>query len=334
MNVYDFVGVIGALIIAGFYFYAQYRFTFLNTYVFFVGNIIGSLLIISSLLLSSFNLPSFLIETLWIAVSFFGIYKYHVVREGTMEDLTYRQNELSIDGFTTEVTKREFTKLDLGVAILFKQVDGSMLPERSMDMRTFLFNGTTMLTPAAISESTLNINTLENQWRINKNCYFVGLDENKTHGVAEMKNLFKKYGVIKDRLIVRHENKPVLFFVTGFMNKIEGMIGDDGVVHDEIFKVRRCGISLAGAEYISNLDIFGAIIIDSISFEPTGVDAVPGFLSTTELMNVDRGKKTFTPLIYHAKTPSSENKYDSCSIRIGNVPSGIIPGFPVSIKVK
>jgi len=50
--------------------------------------------------------------------------------------------------------------------------------------------------------------------------------------------------------------------------------------------------------------------------------------------SINEGSRSFTPLIYHAKTPNMEANYSDCSIRLGNVPSGLIPGFPVSIKVK
>lgn len=333
MNVYDFVGVIGALIIAGFYFYAQYRFTFLNTFVFFVGNIIGSVLIISSLLLSSFNMASFLIETLWIAVSFFGIYKYHVVHDGGMEDLTIRQDEFSIDGFKTTCKIRHFTREDLGVEILFKQRNGKMIPEKSMTMESFLFNGTTVLTPSAISNSTLGINEVGWSWRINKNCYFISL-EPRDYGVDDIKKIFKENKVSRDKLINKDENKPILFFITGFMNRAEKYIGKSGIPDKEIFSIPRAGLQKEAAEYISSLNMFGGIIIDSISFEPNEPGNSVGYETTSILMNINESKRNYTPLVYHAKTPNHDRKHHDCSIRIGNVPSGVVPGYPVSILIK
>ena len=333
MNVFDYVGLVGALIIGWFYFYAQYRYTFLNTFTFFIGNIIGSTLIISSLLLSSFNLPSFVIEVLWISVSFFGIYKYHVVKDGYLEDLTMRQNELTIDGIPTELKLRSFTKDDIGAEILFKQEDGTMLPEKSMQMNTFMFNGTTMLTPSAISNSTLGVLDVENKWRLNKSCYFVKL-KSRDYTKKDMIIEFGKQKITSDALIKRREDKPILFFVTGFMNKAGTTIGEGGVVNKDIFSIKRAGITVEAAEYISGLDAFGAIVIDSISFEPEDGGANNGFETTRALMNINEGNRLFTPLIYHAKTPNQESNYVDCSIRLGNVPSGIIPSFPVSIKVK
>ena len=333
VNIYDVVGLMGALIIGWFYFYGQYRYTFLNTFIFFIGNIIGSILIISSLILSSFNLPSFVIEVLWISVSFFGIYKYHVLKGGVMEDLTIKQNEFSIDGIPTKINKRAFTKEDLGIEILFKQKDGSMQAETSMTMETFLFNGTTMLTPAAISSSVMGINAVENQWRINKNCYFIELEE-RDYSKSDIAELFRDAGVVKDKLIIRQENKPVLFLITGFMNKIKQDVDRNGKLDEGVFTLPRAGILLSAAEYIAEMEMFGAIVIDSISFEPNDGGSKTGFETTTTLMHINEQKQTFLPLIYHAKTPDAEGNYGSCSIRLGNVPVGIIPGYPVSVKVK
>jgi hypothetical protein len=333
MNIFDVLGLIGALTIGWFYFYAQYRYTFLNTFTFFIGNIIGSILIISSLVLSNFNLPSFVIEVLWISVSFFGIYKYHVTKEGYMEDLTMRQNEFSIDNLPTELRSRYFTKDDMGVEILFKQDDEALMPEKSMSMNTFLFNGTTMLTPSAISNSTLGILDVENKWRLNKSCYFVKLKE-RDYTEKDMIIEFRKQKIAKDTLITKQENKPILFLITGFMNKAKSSIKNDGTVDDSIFSIKRPGLTVEAAKYISKLDIFGAIVIDSISFEPKEGSVNNGFETTRALMNINEGSRSFTPLIYHAKTPNMEANYSDCSIRLGNVPYGIIPGFPVSIKVK
>lgn len=50
-------------------------------------------------------------------------------------------------------------------------------------------------------------------------------------------------------------------------------------------------------------------------------------------MNINENNKTFVPLVYHINTPQVNNVSD-CSVRLGNVPAGIIPGFPVSVKLK
>lgn len=333
LNIYDLIGIVGSIIIAYFYFYAQYKYTFLNSFNFFLGNIIGSLFIVVSLILSSFNIASFIIETLWIAVSFYGIYKYHVIKDRVLEDLTVRQNQFSIDNIPTKITERIFNKDDIGFDIIFKdQISQEEHNEKSMSMDTFLFNGTTMLTPNAITSSILNINNIENEWRMNKNVVFIYLDE-KDYGKEDLIKLFEDQNIKKDKLIKKNENKPILFFVTGFMNKIEQYINKDGSVSDVVFTLPRAGISGEASKYISEMDVFSYIIIDSISFE-TEESKKNGFETTFNLMNIKENEKTFTPLVYHAKTPSKKNGYNSCSIRLGNVPCGIIPGYPVSVKIK
>ena len=245
LNIYDLIGIVGSMIIVFSYFYAQYKYTFLNSFNFFLGNIIGSLFILISLILSAFNIASFIIETLWIVVSFYGIYKYHVKKDNILEDLTVRQNKFSV--YKTPKSQEEYN-------------------EKAMSIDTFLFNGTTVLTPNAISSSILNVNNIENEWQMNKNVFFIYLDE-KDYSKEDLIELFKDQNIKKDKLIIKNENKPILFFVTGFMKKIEKYIDKDGSVSDVVFTLPRAGISGEASKYISEMDVFSYIVIDSISFE-------------------------------------------------------------------
>jgi len=333
INIFDIFGLVGSFSIAYFYFYAQYKYTFLNSFNFFVGNIVGSLLIVSSLIFSSFNLASFMIETLWICVSIYGIYKYHLIKTQPMKDITLRQNEFSVDGFGTELKLREFKKEDLGFDILFNNpTTNETLAEKSMDMKTFLFNGTCLLTPAAITNSELNVNDIENQWRMNKNAYMIELKEDKDYSKEEIKELFEQEGILKLSKEDNYMDKPYLIIKTGYMDKIEGMCDENGNTSSEIFSISKPGLKIEAAKYISELDLFSMILIDSISFE-SKESQEKKFHTTHYLMNINEEKKTFTALVYHIKTPKVE-KVEDCSVRLGNVPKGIIPGFPVSVKVK
>jgi len=260
------------------------------------------------------------------------MYRYHFVQKNPLVDLTVRQNEFSVDGFVTTTKSREFTTNDLGFDIMFNNpITNETIPEKSMDMTTFLFNGTTMLTPNAITNSTLNVNDFENEWRMNKNCIMITLDKNIDYTKEQIKELFEEQKILNTTPEKNIFDKPYLIIKTGFMNKISHLINEDGSADPEIFSIPKPGISIEAAKFISELDLFSVILIDSISFE--SLESKDKFFHTTHyLMNIDEKNKKFTPLVYHIKTPP-EN-IDSCSIRIGNVPSGIIPGFPVAVKVK
>jgi hypothetical protein len=73
-NIFDYIGLFGSLLITFVYFYGQHNKNFLDSYLYFIGNIFGSILIIISLFFSSFNISAFIIEILWIFISFYGIY--------------------------------------------------------------------------------------------------------------------------------------------------------------------------------------------------------------------------------------------------------------------
>ena len=75
VNIFDILGLSGAFVIAFTYFYSQYRGVFLNSPRYYLYNILGSSLIILSLVFSAFNVSAFVIESLWIAVSIYGVVK-------------------------------------------------------------------------------------------------------------------------------------------------------------------------------------------------------------------------------------------------------------------
>lgn len=68
----DAVGSFGALIVVIAYFATQVRMMNSDDLAFPIVNLIGSILIVYSLL-ENFNLASMLIESFWIAISVFGI---------------------------------------------------------------------------------------------------------------------------------------------------------------------------------------------------------------------------------------------------------------------
>jgi hypothetical protein len=75
MAIHDFIGLTGVSIIVTTYFLLQIHKLSSTDVKFSVLNIIGSLLILYSLLFN-WNLPSVIIESFWILISLIGVYKY------------------------------------------------------------------------------------------------------------------------------------------------------------------------------------------------------------------------------------------------------------------
>jgi hypothetical protein len=75
MAIHDFIGLTGVSIIVTTYFLLQIHKLSSTDIKFSVLNIIGSLLILYSLLFN-WNLPSVIIESFWILISLIGVYKY------------------------------------------------------------------------------------------------------------------------------------------------------------------------------------------------------------------------------------------------------------------
>jgi hypothetical protein len=71
----DALGSFGALVVVGAYFATQMRLMNSDDLAFPVINLLGSILIVYSLL-QNFNLASMLIESFWIAISFIGIIQH------------------------------------------------------------------------------------------------------------------------------------------------------------------------------------------------------------------------------------------------------------------
>lgn len=75
MNVYEIYGMMGVVLIVVAYFLLQINKISSNDLKFSLMNFFGSLLIIVSLFYN-WNLPSFIIEMFWMAISVIGIVKY------------------------------------------------------------------------------------------------------------------------------------------------------------------------------------------------------------------------------------------------------------------
>jgi len=319
INIYDVAGVSGSLIIAFEYFYSQYKHTFLNSTAFFIGNILGSSLILLSLIFSSFNLASFSIETLWIAVSVYGLFKYTLKNNNSdIFIASYRQNEFSVDGFPSSIEERKFTKDDLGIEILFKNpFTKNTIAEKSGFLNTFLLNGTAIFSPNAITDSNLNINSLDKiEYSKRFNLYTIKLEENREYHVNEVNVLLNDL-----------KNESFLYIETEFMkNNMKNVI--NGVPNNDFFNSEKVSLSEDVAIMLGKNKLIKGIMIDSISFECES-SRREGMTNTFNIMGINTNVGIFKPLIYHIKTPNK--KYEFVSIRMGNVPNGIIPSYPVEI---
>ena len=79
LTIVDAVGSAGALVVVAAYFATQMRMMNSDDLAFPVVNLVGSVLIVYSLL-QNFNLASMLIESFWIAISVIGIIQHFRLR--------------------------------------------------------------------------------------------------------------------------------------------------------------------------------------------------------------------------------------------------------------
>lgn len=83
IHYYDIIGIFGVLIIILSYLLLQLGRLTINNIKFSILNIIGSVLILYSLLFN-WNLPSVVIESFWIIISFIGIYRSLKTKSNTI----------------------------------------------------------------------------------------------------------------------------------------------------------------------------------------------------------------------------------------------------------
>jgi predicted membrane protein len=76
VSTYDIIGIIGVAIILATYFALQTRKISSDSLLYSVANLVGSFLVIVSLL-NTWNLASVIIEIFWSIISAYGIYHYY-----------------------------------------------------------------------------------------------------------------------------------------------------------------------------------------------------------------------------------------------------------------
>lgn len=74
MDIYQFIGFIGMILIVYSYFLLQTKKTDITSLYYQLLNLIGAILLLISLFVH-FNLGSFIIEVFWIIITLYGIYK-------------------------------------------------------------------------------------------------------------------------------------------------------------------------------------------------------------------------------------------------------------------
>jgi hypothetical protein len=77
---YDFVGNLGVVLILGSYLMVQMRKLSATGLAYTVSNGLGALFVLYSLLYD-FNLSAFIIETVWLIISLFGMARYYQERK-------------------------------------------------------------------------------------------------------------------------------------------------------------------------------------------------------------------------------------------------------------
>jgi purine-cytosine permease-like protein len=79
MSIHDIAGVIGSVIVIVAYFATQAGWFGANDPRFAWANLVGAVLIISSLVMD-WNLAAFVVEIFWLLISVFGLARYYVSR--------------------------------------------------------------------------------------------------------------------------------------------------------------------------------------------------------------------------------------------------------------
>jgi purine-cytosine permease-like protein len=79
MSLHDIAGVIGSVIVIVAYFATQAGWFGANDPRFAWANLVGAVLIISSLVMD-WNLAAFIVEIFWLLISVFGLARYYVSR--------------------------------------------------------------------------------------------------------------------------------------------------------------------------------------------------------------------------------------------------------------
>ena len=74
LDVYTLIGGIGGAIVIIAYLATQLGRLSANHWIFPFANLVGALMIVASLF-AAWNLPSFIVEVFWIAISFFGLWR-------------------------------------------------------------------------------------------------------------------------------------------------------------------------------------------------------------------------------------------------------------------
>jgi len=83
MDIFTLIGSIGSVILILFYFLLQINYVSSNSFVYSFFNALGSFLIIISIL-DKWNLPAFIIESFWIIISIYGMYK--IIKKSKIKD--------------------------------------------------------------------------------------------------------------------------------------------------------------------------------------------------------------------------------------------------------
>lgn len=253
-----------------------------------------------------------------------------------MYDITLPINKFSVDGIKTTYNERYFDGEDINlgtsenpVSLQFKRLsDEKIFYEKSAQLSTFLFNGSCVLTPYAISDTMLGINEISYD-SLHAETLVLRLEESCIYDLEETKKLFASVDLSSQYIII---------FYTSYMQKYSDLYLD-GIPSSEFWdkQKKRPYFTQEAAQWIVDLGIAKCFVIDNVSFE--GLNGSKDFFPvTTTLMNVNENSKTFIPLVYHAKISeeiymlSRKNQF-FCSIELGNTPEGILPGYSVKIHL-
>jgi len=267
------------------------------------------------------------------------IFAFHIMEINEDHvDLTIPMNKFSVDGINTVVLTKTFDGKDINLgsleeplALEFKNPNNNEISFETSNLITnFGFNGTALLTPSAFFNSNLNVNSIKST-DLESELLLLNISKLKDCNATALKELIEKSNVDTTK-------KYIIVFYTGYMSKLENNYTSGNPDSDFwAEQSNRPYLTIDAVEYLNELNIAKAYIIDNVSFEAsTGM--ANNFPVTSLLVNHNEDTKDFTPLIYHIIIDKQNLEYiqvnrDKIKIRIelGNVPTGNISGYSVKV---
>jgi len=269
------------------------------------------------------------------------VYAYHIMEviNNITFNITLAMNEFSVDGIKTTIQDKIFDGKDINlgteetpISLEFKNpLNSDVNYERSNLITNFGFNGTALLTPAALFNNEIGINQLQEE-QLQQHLLLIDVSKEK-----EITSKFLEDFLSKNNVDL--SEKYIVIFYTGYMENKSNY--SNGTPNDIFWENQadRPHLIAEAVEFLNKIDIATTYAIDNVSFEKPGSDK-ENFPVTSNLINL-KEDNSFKALVYHIIITKEDlilMKDNMCKLKVkielGNVPRGVIRGYSVSVKVK